>query len=269
MTSWLSAIPVFELLVRMAATASVVVAVSWAVGAFGPRIGGALAGLPIVLGPGFYFLAQQAPADFAARAATYAVLSLCATQCFLLAYVIAAGRKGPASALGIAFLAWACGALVARQAPGWPLAGAVLFALATLTAWRVGGPFVPAAPRAKGKAGVVLLLVRGGLAGLLVAGVTTAASWLGPADAGLLMAFPIGFTVMALTIHQQMGAAVVAATLHSALLGTVGLAGFCFTLALTLPHWPPLMALAAGMAVSVGVTLLLLTRHRWWPGRRL
>lgn len=255
------------LLVRMAATASVVVAISWAVGAFGPRIGGALAGLPIVLGPGFFFLAHQAPAAFAAHAASYALLSLCATQCFLLAYVVTASRRGPAGSLAAALAAWAGGALVFRQAPAWPLAGAALFGLATWLAWRIGGPFVPVAPRTKGKAGIALLLVRGTLAGILVAAVTTAASWLGSADAGLLMAFPIGFTVMAITIHQQLGGPVVAATLHAALLGTIGLAGFCFTLALTLQTWPPLAALGTGMAVSMGVALLLLTRQRWWPRR--
>jgi len=267
LASWWADVPVVAMLVRMAATAAVVVAISWAVGALGPRIGGALAGLPIVLGPGFFFLAHQAPADFAAHAAAYALLSLCATQCFLLAYIVAASRRGPAVSLLAALSAWACGALVFREAPAWPLAGGALFALATWLAWRIGGPFVPAAPRAKGKAGVVLLLVRGGLAGLLVAAVTTAASWLGPADAGLLMAFPIGFTVMALTIHQQMGGPVVAATLHSALLGTLALGSFCLCLALTLRTWPPLAALGAGLAVSMGVTLLLLTRHRWWPRR--
>jgi len=267
LASWWAEFPLVALLVRMAATASVVVAISWAVGAFGPRIGGALAGLPIVLGPGFFFLARQAPAEFAAHAASYALLSLCATQCFLLAYIVAASRRGPAASLAAALVAWACGALIFREAPAWPLAGAALFGLATWLAWRIGAPFVPAAPRAKGKAGVVLLLVRGGLAGILVAAVTTAASWLGPADAGLLMAFPIGFTVMALTIHQQMGAPVVAATLHSALLGTIGLGSFCFFLSLTLRTWPPLLALAGGLAVSVGVAMLLLTRHRWWPRR--
>ena len=43
-----------ELGVRMGATAAVVVAVTFAVGRFGPLVGGALAGLPVVLGPGFY-----------------------------------------------------------------------------------------------------------------------------------------------------------------------------------------------------------------------
>ena len=36
----------------------------------GPAVGGALAGLPIVLGPGFFFLMREAEAGFVAQAAT-------------------------------------------------------------------------------------------------------------------------------------------------------------------------------------------------------
>src|SRR5690606_18972202 len=89
-------LPVVPLLIRMAATAFVVIGVAVAVGRLGPIVGGALAGLPIVLGPGFLFLAMQAPPDFAASAAAYSLLSLCATQLFLLAYIVAARRAGPA-----------------------------------------------------------------------------------------------------------------------------------------------------------------------------
>ncbi|EJC60766.1 inner membrane protein YccA [Alcaligenes faecalis subsp. faecalis NCIB 8687] len=49
---------------------AIVFLVSWSVGVFGPLIGGALAGLPMVLGPGFYFLSQQFPADYVQQAAT-------------------------------------------------------------------------------------------------------------------------------------------------------------------------------------------------------
>ena len=70
LTSLLSAIPAEEALIRLAATALIIIVVTWSVELFGPMIGGVLAGLPITLGPGFYFLVDQAPAPFVAQAAS-------------------------------------------------------------------------------------------------------------------------------------------------------------------------------------------------------
>lgn len=99
----------------MAATALVVVLVSWSVGVFGPLIGGALAGLPMVLGPGFYFLSQQFPADYVQQAATYAVYSLSATQLFLLLIILCAPTLSPWRTLLCAVAGWAVAALLDRK----------------------------------------------------------------------------------------------------------------------------------------------------------
>src|SRR5690606_27927753 len=95
LTSLLPDISVGALFIRMFATAIVVMSVTWSVGKFGPVIGGALAGLPIVLGPGLYFLVQQSPPAFVSETAAYALVSLCATQLFLLAYIATANRHRP------------------------------------------------------------------------------------------------------------------------------------------------------------------------------
>lgn len=107
--------------------------------------------------------------------------------------------------------------------------------------------------------------MRGILAGLLVAAVTAAAGQLGATVSGLLLAFPIGYTVLSITIHEQFGAETAAATLHSAMFGTMSLAGFCVTLALAIPAIAPIWAFVIALAVSSSITVALILRPR--PGR--
>lgn len=243
------------LAIRMIATAVVVIGVALAVARFGPAVGGRLAGLPIVLGPGFFFLIRQEDARFVATAASFAILSLVATQLFLLVHVAVSGRAAPLAALLAAVGAWAGAALVLRWFPAAPLAAIALFTLATLGARRLGRGFLRPVRRIARTENTGLLVMRGLLAGLLVAVVTTLAGRLGATAAGLLMAFPVGYTVLSVTIHEQMGAGIAAATLYSAMLGTASLAGFCGTLALLAPltgGWP---AFAAALAVSLAITL--------------
>lgn len=259
LASIFSQIPLEALAVRMVATAVVVIAVSWAVGVFGPLVGGALAGLPVILGPGFYFLAAQASEAFVAQAASYALLSLCATQFFLLAYIVVAGRASPWIALGFAMATWLLAAFSFQLFPARPLIGVILFIAATGVCFRLGAKFATHQAPLKRKAGIALFAMRGMFAGVLVALITTAAGWLGAVGAGLLLAFPIGYALVALTVHQKYGAASVTALLHSAILGTVSLAGFCSALALTASYLPSSVALGIAMTTSVLVTFGLVS----------
>ena len=268
LASAMSTVSLDALLVRMLVTAFVVVAVSWSVGALGPRIGGALAGLPIILGPGFYFLAMQSPAPFVSQAASYALLSLCATQLFLLAYVATARRGIPLLSIACAIFTWLMAAVVFQLLPARPAMGMALFILTTGICLRLSARFVSPAPSTTGKAGLGLLTVRGILAGALVALVTTMSQWLGSTGSGLLLAFPIGYTVISVTIHQKSGTASVVATLRSALLGTASLAGFCAALALAIAHTTPAAALATALSTSVLMTLGLIFRQRLGSVRR-
>ena len=255
--SLLAGIDLEPLAVRMAATALVVILVSWSAGRFGPIIGGALAGLPITLGPGFFFLIRESSSDFIGQAAAYALLSLCATQLFLLAY-IATARKGlPWMSLAAAVVTWVVAASLLRLLPAQPLFGILLFTMVTLLCWRLSRSFTLPAEPGKGRGGMALLLVRGLLAGTLVAAVTTMSAWLGSAGSGLLLAFPIGYTVVSVTLHQTLGTARAISTLRSALLGTGSLAGFCLVLALAVAQWSPPVALAAALATSMIITLSL------------
>jgi hypothetical protein len=251
-----------ELATRMGATAVVVVAVALAIGRFGPTIGGALAGLPIVLGPGFFFLIERASPAFVADAAAFSIYGLCATQVFLLAYISAAKYTRPALSFCAAVSAWLVAAAPLQLLAPDPLLGAILFVGLTWGARRLGIRLRTEASTGERKGRPGLLLLRGGLAGLLVALVTASASGIGPEWSGILLSFPIGLTVIAVTTHEQLGRGGAIMALHSALLGTASLGGFCATLSLTVRDVPAKGSFVMAVIVSIGITLSLIARSR-------
>lgn len=236
-----------------------------AVSRLGPVVGGALAGMPIILGPGFFFLLVQAPPEFVSNAAAYALLSLCSTQIFLLTYIAAASRVGPPLSLLVALAAWGTTVGFFQMFPPQAMIGIALFVAVTVAARKLGARLVRATTRPTRAENLGLLLLRGILAGMLVAVVTASANQLGATASGLLLAFPIGYTVLSITIHEQFTAETVIATLHSAILGTISLAGFCASLALALHHMPPIWAFLFALAVSLVMTIALVLRS--WLGR--
>lgn len=250
------------IMVRFAATAFVIIAVTLSVELFGPLIGGVLAGLPITVGPGFFFLADLAGPAFISRAASYAVLSLCATQGFLLAYILIANRWRPWTALGGALASWIGAAFLIHWLPANLFASAALFLVVTGACALAGQRVLPSAAAPTGKTSHGSLLLRGALAGLLVAAVTTASHWLGAAVSGLLLSFPIGYSVISITLHQQMGRVTAMRTLYSAIYGTISLGVFCTALALTILHQRPYPALGIAFAASLSITLGLVAWRR-------
>ena len=235
MTDWLpSDFSLPAVLLRTLGTVAVVVGAGWAAMRLGPLAGGLLAGLPLVMGPGFFFLLRQTPAAVVAQMALHTLLALCAVPVYLLAYMAALRHWPPWRALLGAVPAWVGAACLALdQGPGRALA---LFALLTAAA---------------GVWGVRLRLPR--------------PSPPGPALAGALIGFPVVFSAATLTLHQRQGAASASALLHAALPGAGSLAAFCAALAWALPHWPPYAAFAASVAAAVFVTAaLMLARRLLW-----
>ncbi|HEX7386758.1 MAG TPA: hypothetical protein VF285_05685 [Castellaniella sp.] len=251
--------------VRLIATAIVIIGVTWSVKLFGPLIGGVLAGLPITLGPGFYFLVGEAPPGFVARTASYALLSLCATQSFLPAYILLARRRSPLIALGGGIATWVLIAFLLHFLPSPLWLGLLLFVGTTCLSLRLSSRALLPVKLLGSKTGWGSLLLRGVLAGILVAGVTTQSHRLGATTSGILLSFPIGFSVISFTLHQQMGKAVAMATLHSAILGTASLAGFCIALTLAIPHLSPYAAMGIALLTSFAVTFALLLQRRAQP----
>ncbi len=243
------------------------VLVGLAVVRLGPAIGGVIAGLPIIVGPGFYFLAQQQPAAFVADAAAYSLISLSATQVFLTVYLLLAKRMSPNASLGLAITAWLVAAVPLRFLPPLPVLGIVLFTAVTIAARKITEQHRNDRPHPANNLSMGSVLLRAALAGVLVASITAGAARLGPGWSGLFLAFPVGFSVVAVTVHRQHGGAVLAATLYSALQGALSLAAFCATLALTVQTFAADAGLMAALAASLAATVYLLG-DRWLRERR-
>lgn len=248
-----------ELFVRVASTTCIVVALALVVERLGPAIGGALAGLPIILGPGLFFIAQDHDAAFTAATAAASVLSLCATEAFLLAYLMAAAtRHRPVVALMFGTFGWFCVAyMLSPLRPGAAVA-LLLFAGFATVARLIGRRFVLATGVRRAPGDFMLLLVRGLLAGGLVAVATLAADVIGSVWSGFILTYPIGFSVVAVTLHQRLGAATVVAMMRAGMVGIASLAAFSFTLSLAIVRVDSLPAFILALGASVALTSLLL-----------
>jgi hypothetical protein len=249
-------------LARMAGTAFIVVAISWIAARLGPSIGGVIVGLPIVLAPGLGFMLLDQEAAFVAEASAGALFSLSATQIFLLVFVALSHGAGPFTSVVGGALAWLVLAVPLSILPHDPLIGAALFIAVTLAARRIGRRWVHGASAPASGTQWSLLILRGLLAGLLVGVVTLAATALGPAFSGALMAFPIGFTVIAISLHLDHGGRFAGQTAYAGLTGLLSLASFCLCLALLLGRVPSVLAFMLALAASILATVFLTLRVR-------
>ncbi len=262
MTELFTNISVVVLLTRMVTTALIVIFVASAVGKLGPIGGGLIAGLPIGFGPGFYFLLDGSSTDFLIQTATFSLLSLSATQFFLTTYIATAKLDFPIASLAIAALIWVVAIAVLAQFPVATLSSATLFIGATVLTYQIGRRFKIPKTEIKRREGIWVLICRAALAGLIVAVVTILAPKLGAELAGVLLAFPIGYAFISMTVHQQYGSANVIDVLHSALLGTIGLAFFCGTFAFALHTFSQTGAFLLGLTASLAATSLMMVRSQ-------
>lgn len=245
-----------EFLVRVSATAFVVVFVAWLAARLGPVVGGIVVGLPIVLAPGFFFMLREHEPAFVAPGATGALFSLAGTQVFLGVYVAAASRLPPFGATLAAAAGWCATVIPLTFLPQSPWAGAALFIIVTIIMRLVSGRLLPQDAGAASGTRWSLLLIRGIAAGLLVGTVTLTASRLGASVAGALAAFPIGFCVILLSLNLDHGPAIAARTAHAGLLGVTSLAVFSLSLAVMLAFLPPWPAYLCSLAASLATTTL-------------
>lgn len=257
---------ILELAIKTVATAVVVIVVTLTVARLGSRLGGIVAGTPIVLGPAFFFLGREQSAEFVAAAAVSTLHALTASLLFTMAYVLAAERRGAVASMALAALGWAVGAVVFTALPGGAgLALAVyaaVFVLVRLVQRRI---WLPAAG-ARAPVRWPDLLLRGAVAGALVGVATTAGALAGPMLSGTLTGFPIGLLAIGLTLHQRFGAPVARATIAAAQGGMLSLVAFAATVAVTAPAWGGGIAFYCALAASLGVSALLFTAGHYLRG---
>jgi len=112
MTMSPEAIFLLDLLLKIAMTATIVVAASVVVERSGPFVGALIASLPTAGGAAMIILAIEHPPAFIAASAVGSMVSNAMVAIFALTYATLAQRRSLTVSLGLAFLVWfGCAAL--------------------------------------------------------------------------------------------------------------------------------------------------------------
>jgi hypothetical protein len=171
---------------------------------FGARIGGVVAGLPVIAGPILLVLALQHGSTFASDAAVGVLLGMVGLAAFVLAYVATARWRSWASAAAAGYAAFAL-AVVAMRPLSVSAFPALIIACGALVL-TLG--LLPRPPRADGATlvpGRWNLPARAACTAIAVVSVTALAPALGPHLSGLVTTFPIITAVLAVFTHAQRG----------------------------------------------------------------
>ncbi len=250
------------LLLKLSLTPILIGGASLAARRWGPSIGGWIVALPLTSGPVTLYLALDHGTAFAAGAAQGSIAGLLGDATFALGYGWLARRHGwPASMVG----GFGCFALAAGA--GQPFLGGppvVLFAL-VMVAMAVCLRLAPSTTATA--TGVSLpawdIPARMVIGTSIVLAVTEAATLLGPQLSGIVAAFPVYVTILAVFAHRLEGpeqAIGVARGLQVGLFGTV-----VFFLVISAAIEPAGIAAAFGIAIVAvaavqSVSLRLLKR---------
>jgi len=256
------------LLIKLLATAGIVMLVALSVGRLGPRLGGILAGTPVILGPGYFFMLREQSADFVQQAVLSTLQALVATLLFTVCFVVSAARRSALQSLALSSLLWVPGALLFTRLPG-ELVGVIVAYLTVLALaeginrrLRLGQPVVVAS------AGWFDLLLRGLLAGTLVSLATTLAARSGPALSGVILGFPVGILTIAWALSERYGVEVARMTVSMTQRGMLSLLAFCVVSYLGVGHLPGMLVFALSLSASM-TTSFLLFMFSLWRARRL
>lgn len=251
------------LLTKLIATAVVVIGVSVAVGKLGPRLGGIMAGTPIILGPGYYFMLKDWPAGFVEEAALATLHALIATLLFSITFVLAAGRLGAVGSLALATLCWIPTAWLFSFMPGGLVVAVLVYGFVLLGAEAIKRALALDQSRAAAATGWFDLILRGLLAGVLVAVATTVAARSGPLLSGILVGFPVGLFTIGWALYDRYGANVARATVAAAQQGMLSLVAFAVVTAVLVGHVHPMVTFFLSLLASIGVSATLFMVSQW------
>jgi hypothetical protein len=258
-----------SLLLRMAATAAVVVIACLLVERTGPLAGAMIATLPVSAGPAYVFLAMEHGPEFIAASTLGSLAALSATAVFVTAYVMLAGRKGLAATLAGAFAAWGIALAVARPIAGSLEAGVALDVVVFASCFLATRPARAAPPPVRGAGRKWDIPVRAAAAMALVGTALTIGRVFGPAAAGAAALAPVVLGSLGLLLHPRLGGPGTASVLAHALPGLMGNAVAIAVLRQTaIPlgsAWALLLALAMCIAWNLG--LMGLARLRALSGK--
>lgn len=241
--------------VRLLLAPLFVILVSLAARRFGVRLGGVVAGLPVIAGPVLLVLALQHGTKFASDAAVGVLLGMVGLAAFVLAYVAAAKWLFWPGAVAAGYLAYGLVVVAMRPVSVGALAAFVV-ACASLLLTLLLAPNPHALPPAAVSAARWDLPFRAICTAAAVVTVTAAASSLGPHLSGLITSVPIITAVLAVFTQAHAGRDETTRLLRGFTTGFFSYALFCFVIATTLKPAGTagsfLLAVAAALGVQAG-----------------
>jgi hypothetical protein len=238
------------LLIKIAATVSVVLVASYAAERGGPFWGGLICGVPIASGPAYVMLALHADSAFVAQSALSSYAGTAAATLFILAVVRLAPRWSILPTLAGAVATWLIAILLIRLVAWTPLTASLANIAALTIGWllsrdAITGVAVPSTRRSRLDLPLTALSI-----GLLVAGVVTVSQVIGPSLTGIALVFPISLLSFTLVIHRRLGGPAAAATMANAMRAMPGFALALLVLTVLAPV-DVTLALVAGLAASL------------------
>jgi len=253
----------FELALKMAMTATIVVAASVAVEHTGSFLGALIATLPTAAGAAYIVLAIEHPPAFVAASALGTVAANAAVAIFAFTYALLAQRHGVLISITTAALVWFCTAALLRLVQWTPVSALALNAVVLAITIAASARFRRDAVSKKAiKRTRYDLPLRALAAAVVVAVVTTASHRIGSFASGTLAVFPIVIGTFVVILHARVGGKAAAAVLAHALPPLIGLAlGFLGVhyLAERIGVW---WSFAVGLAITLSWSVMLwLMRH--------
>ena len=253
-------------LLKIVATAAVVITAARTAERAGPFFGTIIACLPVSAGPSYVLLSLKASPGFIADSALASAATSAGAALYLAVYVLLAPRTSVIATLASALGIWLASAVAIRAIHWTALSVLILNVVAYGLAFLVTLSLEPTQPITRSERRWYDLPLMAAMVGLLVAGVTTLSAVLGPRLTGIVAVFPVTFSSLGLIVHSRLGGRVVAATMAGAIRAMPGFAlGLLVLNTLAVRTGPPLAmlaALAAMLAWSAGLILL-----RLWAAR--
>jgi uncharacterized membrane protein (GlpM family) len=251
------------LLLKIAMTASIVVAASVVVERSGPFIGSLIAALPTAGGAAMIILAYQHPPDFIAASAVGGMVANALCGVFALTYAVLAQKRSLLISLGGAFAVWLGGAALSRLVD-WSAAQAVLLNAVVYPLLIMAGSRF----RAEGAIKRVQLTARdlfwrAGVVTLCVVIVTGASSSIGSYFSGVFAFFPVAMGSFFVILHPRIGGPAAASVAAHVLTPLVGLGLSLLTVHLLAEPIGVWWSYAAGLSIGIGWNALL------WLSRQL
>lgn len=253
----------YGLALKIAMTASIVVAASVVVERSGPFVGSLIAALPTAGGAAMIILAFQHPPDFIAASAVGGMIANALCGVFALTYAVLAQKRSLLVSLSGAFALWLGGAALSRLVD-WSATQAVLLNVVIYpplivagSRFRAGGAIKRVQLTARD------LIWRAGVVTLCVIVVTGASGSIGSYFSGVFAFFPVAMGSFFVILHPRIGGPAAASVAAHVLTPLIGLGLSLLAVHLLAEPIGVWWSYAAGLSIGIGWNALL------WFSRRI